>query len=466
MKKVAYLSLGCDKNRVDMENTLGRLSERGFRVVAAPEPAFALIINTCGFIDLAKEESIETILESIEARKQGSYTIIAAVGCLVERYRTELADEIPEIDIWMGLEQVERLAGRLDELYEKHEKEASPDHLPESSSVPSRQKKISCNNEVRHITTPYHYSFLKIADGCSGGCSFCAIPLIKGPWCSRPLENLLEEARALEAAGVKELNLVAQDTTAYGKDLSPDVELADLLERILSETNIPWIRVLYAHPEHVNDRLIDLLAHEERLLRYLDLPLQHISGRILSAMGRRTGRRQIEELLERLYSRVRGLILRTTLMTGFPGETETEFQELLAFIEEGWFFWGAAFGFSPEEGTAAEKMEGRVEQSIADERAAAVYEVQREVTSRKLGGLVGENLDVLVDGPWSPMIYEEDYASEAEPNTEWTARFRGQAVDVDGVVKLVGDAREGEFVKARVVESWDYDLDARLIEEE
>ncbi len=466
MKKVAYLSLGCDKNRVDMENTLGRLAEQGFRVVAVPEPAFALVVNTCGFIDLAKEESIETILESIEACKQGSYNIIAVVGCLVERYRTELADEIPEVDIWMGLEHVERLAARVVELYEKQGGGTDEDQLPDSKSVPSQQKKISFNNKVRHITTPSHYSFLKIADGCSGGCSFCAIPLIKGPWRSRAAEHLLEEARALEAAGVKELNLVAQDTTAYGKDASSNVEFADLLEKILSETAIPWIRVLYAHPEHVTDRFIGLLANEKRLLGYLDLPLQHISDRILFAMGRRTGRRQIEALLEKLYSRVNGLILRTTLLIGFPGETEKEFQELLDFIEEGWFFWGAAFGFSPEEGTAAEKMEGGVEQSLADERAAAVYEVQREVTSRKLGGFVGEDLNVLVDGPWSPVIYEEDYASDADPKTEWTGRFRGQAVDVDGVVKLVGNARAGEFVKARVVESWDYDLDARKIEEE
>ncbi|MFO8057234.1 MAG: 30S ribosomal protein S12 methylthiotransferase RimO [bacterium] len=461
---MAYLTLGCDKNRVDTEYTLGRLYERGFRPVPAPGSAFALIINTCGFIDLAKEESVETILEALEARQEGTYEVIAVVGCLVERYRDELCEELPEVDLWMGLEHTDRLAHGLSELY--RDKAGKPDADDVSAPEEHPPSLVCFNNVSRLITTRGHYSFLKIADGCSGGCSFCAIPRIKGPLRSRPLEELVSEARALEAAGIKELNLVAQDTTAYGKDLPEDLELADLLERILSDTGIPWIRVLYAHPEHVTDRLIELLAQEPRLLRYLDLPLQHISDRILSAMGRNAGRREIESLLDRLHARVPGLVLRSTFLVGFPGETDKDFRVVIDFIEEGHFFWAAAFGFSPEEGTAAYKMKGGVDQSIADERAAAVYEAQRGITARKLGGFVGGDLVVLVDEPWSPVIYEEDHVSEAPENTEWLARFRGQAVEVDGVVKLMGRASPGSFVRARVTGSWDYDLDASLIEED
>ncbi len=464
MRRVAYLSLGCDKNRVDTERMLGRFCERGFAPIAAPGPAFALVINTCGFIDLAKEESIETILEAIEAKKQGSYEVVAVVGCLVERYRDELVRELPEVDVWMGLEHVDRLAERLSEL--EHENAGKPEHDEASPEEEPRAPLVRCNELARVITTPLHYSFLKTADGCSSGCRFCAIPLIKGPLRSRPPDELIEEARALETAGVVELNLVAQDTTAYGKDMEKPVELADLLEKLLAETGIPWIRILYANPEHVTDRLIELLASEERLLRYLDLPLQHISDRILSSMGRGFGRRGIEELLDRLYARVPGLVLRTTFMTGFPGETEDDFKELIRFIEEGGFFWAAAFGFSPEEGTAAEKMPRQVDREVADERAAAVYEAQREITAHKLECFIGQDLVLLADEPWSPVICEEGYTSGTSKDTEWIARFRGQAVDVDGVVKLAGKASAGRFIKARVVNSWDYDLEARLKEEE
>lgn len=455
MRKVAYLTLGCDKNRVDTERTLKALADAGFEPVPAPAPAHALVINTCGFIDAAKEESIEAIMEAVRVKEHGGYELLAVVGCLVERYRKELEAEIPEVDIFMGLEHVAELAAALGKIY-------GPGH-PAAG--------VCTDPFPRILTTPPHYAFLKIGDGCSSACRFCAIPAIRGGLHSEPMDGLLGEARALEASGVKEICLVAQDTTAYGRDLEPRVELADLVERILAETKIPWIRILYAHPEHVTDRLVDLLAGEERLLRYLDLPLQHISDTMLAKMGRKPGRKGIEALLDKLERRVRGLVLRTSFLVGFPGEGGREFEEIISFIEEGRFFWASGFAFSAQEGTAAEKMPDQVDPAAADQRLGLIFDAQREITAGKLAGLVGRELEVLVDGKWIPLIQDEPFCEERQaqepidperPPLEWTARFSGQAIEVDGVVRLFGKASPGELTTAVVTASWDYDLEARL----
>jgi ribosomal protein S12 methylthiotransferase len=460
MKRVAYLTLGCDKNRVDAERALGALAAAGFQAVPAPEDAFALVINTCGFIEAAREESVEAVMEAVREKGRGGYAVLAVVGCLVERYRGELEKEIPEVDLFMGLEHVDELAGAMEELWEERGPTA-PDLSDESGPAP----KICADPFPRILTTPPHYAFLKIAEGCDAACRFCAIPRIRGRLRSEPMEPLVREARSLESSGVKELYLVAQDTTAWGHDLEPRLELADLVERLLSETKIPWLRILYAHPERLTDRLIGLLAVEPRLLRYLDLPLQHANDTILAKMGRRQGRAGIEALLAKLCEKVPDLVLRTTFLVGFPGEGDKEFKELLDFIERARFFWASGFAFSPEEGTAAERMDEQVPPEVADERLGAIFETQRPITAERLAGYMGREVEVIVDGQWAPVIEEEESSDKPEDNViQWIARFTGQAVEVDGVTRLLGQATPGEIVKARVVESWDYDLVAEAVE--
>jgi ribosomal protein S12 methylthiotransferase len=465
MKRVAYLSLGCDKNRVDTERSLGALRAAGFEVVAAPEPAFALMINTCAFIDAAKQEAIEEIMAGARAKEAGDYRALVVVGCLVERYREELAKAIPEVDLWLGVEHPAEIAAALGRLYREWSREGQGEPPPGPGDV-------RADPFPRFLTTPGHYAFLKIAEGCNSACRYCVIPRIRGKFRSEALGQLVGEARALEAAGVLELNLVAQDTTAWGRDLDPPLELADLVETLLAATSIPWLRILYAHPAHVTDRLIGLLAGEERLCRYLDLPLQHVSDPILAAMGRKPGRAGIEELLGRL-DRVPELVLRTAFLVGFPGEGDAEFQELLGFVEQARFFWMSGFVFSPQEGTAAELLPGRALPEEAEERLLALHELQREITAEKLAAYVGRELPVLVDHEWESPANEALVTTaprrpgrpRRSPPAEksWKARFAGQAIEVDGVVRLSGEAGPGELVAARVVESFDYDLAARSL---
>jgi ribosomal protein S12 methylthiotransferase len=459
--RVAYLSLGCDKNLVDTERALGGLCERGFAVVEAPAKAWALLINTCGFIGAAKEESVAAIMAGVRAREAGSYRLVAVVGCLVERYRKELAEEVPEVDLWLGREHVTELAPALERAWSEATGEARGAARADGLARHGRMIAPGSGCLARLVVSPRHYAFLKIAEGCNRACRFCAIPKIRGRLRSAPMDALLAEARALEGAGAKELNLVAQDTTAYGHDLRPRQELPDLIERLLAETAVPWLRVLYAHPANVTGRLIELLAHEPRLGRYLDLPLQHISAKVLAAMGRRPGRMGVLALLDRLAARVPGLVLRTTFLVGYPGETERDFEELLGLVREGRSLWAGAFAYSSEEGTAAAALPDQVPAEVAEERLSALFEAQREATASRLAGYVGQELTVLVDGPWTEFIEDEE---EAEPDgLHWLARFSGQAVEVDGVVEVEGLAKAGEFVKVLITDSGDYDLIGRVI---
>lgn len=453
MTKVALVTLGCDKNRVDAERSLGSLLSAGFAIVDPPEPAFALVINTCGFIDAAKEESVAAIMEGVRAKEAGYYDVVAVTGCLVARYPEELRAEIPEVDLWLGLDHPEALAPALAGLAEKAGEAPGP--------PPIRPAPLCFADPFpRALTTPGHYSFLKIGDGCDSACRFCAIPRIRGKLRSAPLDVLVAEARALEALGVKELNLVAQDTTAWGRDLPGRPELADLVEAILAAVDIPWLRILYAHPEHVGERLIGLLASEPRLLGYLDLPVQHVSDSVLAAMGRRTTKSYIVGLLDRLAARVPGLALRTTFLVGYPGETDGDFDELLDFVAEGRFAWASGFVFSPQDGTLAERLPGRVPAEVAEERIAALFDAQRDVTRAMLGEYIGREAAVLVDGPWD----EDGGEGDAEtPGKEWLARTSFMAAEVDGVVHLsdpAGAVRPGGFVKARVTDAFEYELAA------
>jgi len=462
LKRIAYLTLGCDKNRVDTERSLFALHRAGFEIAPAPGPAFALVINTCGFIQAAKEESIEAIMEAVREKERGSYKVLAVVGCLAKRYRDELRSELPEVDVFMGLEHVNKLAAVLDKEWQR--RAGGKEREKPKSGAPLM---LCPEKSDRVLTTPGHYAFLKIAEGCDAACRFCAIPAIRGPLRSENPDRLVAEAKALEAAGAKELILVAQDTAAYGMDFDPRLELADLVENILAKTAIPWIRILYAHPEHVTDRLIELLATEKRLLGYLDLPIQHISGKMLRAMGRRMGKRETVALIDRILDRAPGVALRTTLLTGFPGETDQEFETLLDFIQEGRFTWASGFAFSSEEGTPAAKMEGRVDPELAWERLDVLMETQGYVTAQKLEAYQGHEIEVLVDGPYKPLVEAENREDKLEsaadddsPAKMFSARACFMAPEVDGEVILNGPARKGEFMRAKVTHSYDYDLEA------
>jgi len=485
MKKVAYLTLGCDKNRVDTERMLGGLRAAGYAVAEEMEGAWALVVNTCGFIDAAKEESIEVVMEAAKEKERGAFEVLAVVGCLVERFREEMRKEIPEVDLFMGLEHVSGLAAELKRMEEElwcRRPACNPLAQaggPHHNKMPAGGRRYDDDEETtpvldgdicawpypRFLTTPRHYAFLKIGEGCNAVCRYCAIPRIRGRHRSAPVVELVREAQALEAHGVKELCLVAQDTTAYGSDLDPRLELADLLEKLLAETGIPWIRILYTHPARVTGRLIALIASEPRLLSYLDLPLQHISDRVLAAMGRKPGRAEIVALLDKL-GLVPGLVLRTTFMTGYPGEKNSDFRELIEFIEQGRFFWGSGFVFSAQEGTAAAGLPDQVPAELAEERLAQVFETQADVTAARLAEFVGRELTLLVDGPWSPYLEEEvkkGKPAKASTEQEWQARFSGMAVEVDGAVNLKGETKPGEFVKAMITAALDYDLEARII---
>jgi len=450
MDTVSYLTLGCDKNRVDTERTLGSLARAGFLVTHELSPGFALVVNTCGFIDLAKEESVGAVMDAVRAKQAGDFEVVVVVGCLVERYRAELSAEIPEVDLWMGVDHVGRLADELAALKKKVPCAAMP---PDS---------ICVDPFPRVLTTPSHYAFLKIADGCNAACRFCAIPRIRGKLRSAPIDELVKEAGALEQAGAVELNLVAQDTTAYGRDFAGTIELADLIERLLAETGVPWIRILYAHPEHVSDRLIELLANEDRLLKYLDLPIQHIADPVLEAMGRRMKGAEVRALLDRLSESIPGVFLRTTFLVGHPGEGESEFEELIEFVEEGRLMWASAFAYSPEEGTVSAGLPGRPAPELAEERAARLFDAQRVVTASRLADMVGREFEVLVDEPWASLVEADDEDKVLEGDL-WLARAGFMAVEVDGVVMLKGSARPGELVGARVTDALDCELSANII---
>ena len=428
MRTVGLVSLGCAKNRVDAEHLLGALRSRGFRIVEDPAEAEVVIVNTCGFIRDAVEESIEEILEAARLKETGACRELVVAGCLVKRY-PELPDELPEVDRFFTPEDAPRIAGVL--------------------AGDGRENPRSLE---RMLTQLPHSTYLKIADGCSNRCTYCTIPSIRGPFRSIPEEDLVAEARALAAQGVVELNLVAQDVTAYGLDRRDPGALARLLERLQGIEGLRWIRLLYAYPRPLPHGVVELLAAGGKVIPYLDIPVQHIHPRILRDMGRRTSADQVEALLDDLRARVPGLVLRTTAIVGFPGETDEEFGALLAFVGRVRFHHLGVFAYSPEEGTPAERLGPRVPKRVVEERIAGLLELQAGVSLERNRELLGRTLDVLVDG-----LDEEGRV---------VGRTYGQAPEVDGLTVLEGCPGEvvetGSFVRARVTGAREYDLTARV----
>lgn len=454
---MGLVTLGCDKNTVDSEHMMAALVGHGARVSSRIEDADVVIVNTCGFIEAAKEQSIETILEACQLKEEGQVKAVVAVGCMVQRYKSELQLEIPEVDLFLGLTELKELVPQL----------RSRGLLPEEGDVvPNMERPL----RVLATETP-HTSFLKISEGCDHTCSFCAIPLMRGLHRSSPLGELVREAQALEAQGVKELNIVSQDTTWYGKDrkrmrpgrgsgvlpggaasgseVGDAALLPDLLRALLDETSIPWFRLFYMYPSGITPEMVALLASEPRLLPYLDMPLQHGSDRILKAMRRPERQATIRERARRLREAVPGITLRTTVIVGFPGEGDDDFRILLDLLEELRFDRVGAFTYSVEDGTKAAAMEGQVPEDVKAERLEALMDVQREISFELNLEQVGRRTVALVD-----RVVDDD------PEFAFHARTMSQALDVDGITHLhhAPGVVPGEFVEVEIVDALDYDL--------
>ena len=435
MTKVGFISLGCCKNLVDTEVMLYNLHAAGFEITPDEEEAEIIVINTCGFIESAKQEAIDNILDAAELKKWGKCRHIIATGCLVERYREEVMNEMPEIDALVGIGSLCDIA------------EACRAVMRGEKYTSFRDKNTMALGGDRIITTEPHTAYLKVSEGCDNLCTYCAIPLIRGGHRSRTIEDIVSEAKDLEKMGVKELNLIAQDTTRYGLDIYGEYSLARLVKALTKETNIPWIRLLYCYPDKITDELIEELRSNDRLVKYMDIPVQHIADSVLQRMNRHGGKALILETIKRLRERVPGIVLRTTAMVGFPGETDEDFAELCEFVKETRFERFGAFTFSPEEGTAAAEMTDQIDEQVKQDRYDVLMQTQLTVSEERNADNIGKTLTILCDG----------YDRIAEI---YYGRSYADAPDVDGKVyfKSENKVNPGEFVSVKVTEALDYDL--------
>ena len=424
---VGVISLGCAKNQVDTERMLGLLRRFGYDFTPDPAAAEVLIVNTCGFIDPAKEESINTILEMAQYKQTGRCRVLVATGCLTERYRQELSEELPEIDILLGVREYEKL----------------PALLSEKLGTPL--KKLSCGLTDRLLTTPPYRAFLRTGDGCNNRCTYCAIPLIRGNLRSEPMEELIDEAKRLADGGVTELTVIAQDTSGYGVDRYGKSMLVPLLKALDGIDGLHWVRVLYTYPDTVNEALLDTLAEGEKLIPYLDIPLQHIDDDILKRMHRRGSGAYIRSLLDYLYKRYPDFTLRTTMMVGFPGETEAQFQTLLTFLRDYPFDRVGAFAFSPEEGTRAAQMPDQVAEEVKQARLDALMAQQRPISLRRNRRWVGRESELLI---------------EELTRTHAVGRTPREAPDVDGRVSIPRKSYHaiGDYEPIVLTEAGEYDM--------
>jgi ribosomal protein S12 methylthiotransferase len=452
-KTVGLIGLGCAKNRVDGEVMLGLLQEAGYTVAANPEQADTIIIHTCGFISAAKEESIDTILEAAEWRKQGKRLVVT--GCLVQRYAQDLLKEIPEIDALMGTADLHRIVEVCDSVTATPPVPARREGMRRQPIEPKvwlgDPPYLYDADTPRLLSTPSHYAYVKVAEGCSYRCSFCSIPTMRGDQRSRPIASLVQEAQQLAARGVKELILISQNTTAYGRELYGKPCLPALLRALAKVEGIDWIRFLYAYPADVRDDVIAAMAEEPKVCKYLEMPLQHCDARVLKAMNRGGSRAELEQLVAKLRANVPGLTLRTTFIVGFPGETAKEFRGLEAFVEWARFERMGAFTYSPEEGTPAGAMSGQIATRVKEQRRHRLMERQREISWAYNQTLIGQRLRVLVDA------FSDD-------EQMWEGRYEGQAPEIDGVVYIQGEGLQpGTFVQVEVTEATEYDLIARPV---
>ena len=439
---VGMVSLGCAKNQVDGEVLMASLKNAGFLPVDDAALADIAIVNTCGFIESAKRESIEEILELAALKKEGKIKKLVITGCLSERYQKEMHQELPEADAVLGIGANGDIAPLLTKMMEEN---TYVESFPDKSRMPL------CGD--RELTTPSYFAYVKIAEGCDNRCSYCAIPLIRGGYRSRTMESIEEECKSLVANGAKELVLIAQDTSRYGIDLYGEYSLAKLMARLCRIDGLRWLRVLYCYPDSITDELLDTMAREEKIVPYIDLPLQHASGPILKAMNRRGDRQSLTALMNKVRERVPGVVLRTTLITGFPGETEEDFTELAEFVKDVKFERLGCFAYSQEEGTPAAELPGQLDEEVKAHRAELIMDRQMEIMERQGMELIGKTLEVLVEG----------YDRYAEC---WFGRSWRDAPDVDGKIFFTTGGKRprlGSFVQVRVEDCMDCDLTGRLV---
>ena len=441
--KVLFVSLGCDKNLTNSEEMLALLTENGHEIVDSEEDAEIIVINTCCFIHDAKEESIENILEMAEYKKSGTCKALIVTGCMAQRYKEEIIQEIPEVDAVLGTSSYRDILKAVEEACSGRHFEEYRDinELPEDTGRPV-------------LTTGGHYGYLKIAEGCDKHCTYCIIPSLRGSFRSVPEERLLAQAEYMAEQGVKELILVAQETTVYGTDLYGKKTLHILLKKLCRIKGIRWIRVLYCYPEEIYDDLIQVMKEEKKICHYLDLPIQHASDKILKRMGRRTTRAQLTEIIEKLRREIPDIVLRTTLITGFPGETEADHQELMDFVDQMEFDRLGAFTYSPEEGTPAEKMTDQVPEELKEERRDEIMELQQEISLEKGNDRIGQELMVMIEG-------------KVSGESAYIARTYGDAPKVDGYLFVqTGELlMTGDFAKVKVTGALEYDLIGELADE-
>jgi ribosomal protein S12 methylthiotransferase len=441
--KVGIVSLGCAKNLVDSEIMLGRLSEEGCEIVADASQADYVVVNTCGFIGPAKEESIDAILEMAELKAGGRCRGLIVTGCLVQRYAEELFQELPEVDGFLGTNELDKITAVIGQIEAGHRVKVVGDSFYDyDQPVP------------RVLTTGSHLAYLKIAEGCSHSCAFCVIPQIRGRFRSRSPEAIVREARNLREAGVQELVLIAQDTTAYGRDLK-HTSLKDLLKELLP-VGFPWIRLLYTYPTSLADEVLELLGREQSLVKYVDLPLQHVAKPVLRAMGRPGDYKATLGLISKIRTQVPQAFIRSSFIVGFPGETEEDFQELLRFLDEARLNHVGIFQYSPEEGSRAAAMEPQVPDEVKQERYEKAMAVQQRISRELNAELVGEEIDVIIDG-----------LSE-QSELVLLGRHYGQAPEVDGVVYLgmpENPPQVGDIVRVRILEAHEYDLVGEVVEQ-
>ncbi|HSG06791.1 MAG TPA: 30S ribosomal protein S12 methylthiotransferase RimO [Longimicrobiales bacterium] len=443
--RIALVTLGCDKNTVDSERMMAALVGNGAQVSSEVDGADVVIVNTCGFIQSAKEQSIETILEACQLKERGELKAVVAVGCMVQRYGAELREEIPEVDLFMGLTELQGLVPEL------RRRGILPDL---AEVVPTMERPL----RILSSETP-HTSYLKISEGCDHTCAFCAIPLMRGLHRSQPVEDLVREAAGLGSQGVREINIISQDTTWYGRDLRRGAAgkdaplLPDLLRALLAGTDIPWYRLFYMYPSGVTREMVELMAADPRIVPYLDMPIQHGSDRILQLMRRPERRKTILERVAWLRDAIPDLTLRTTVIVGFPGETDKDFREMLDLLEEVEFDRVGAFTYSVEEGTRAADMEGQVPGDVRDERLEELMELQRGISFDRNLALIGRTMTALVD-----------QTVDDDPEFGAVARTVAQALDVDGVTNIRGGGElvPGSMVQVEIVDALDYDLVAEV----
>lgn len=440
--KIMFISLGCDKNLVDSEVMLGMLTSKGYEITDDENEADVVVVNTCCFIGDAKEESIHNILEMAELRKAGDIKALIVTGCLAQRYKEEVQTEIPEVDAIIGTTAIDAIVETLEDVLAGQ----GHNHIEDINRTPVYDKS-------RIVTTGGHYAYLKIAEGCDKRCSYCIIPKVRGNYRSIPMESLLAEARKLVEFGAKELILVAQETTLYGKDLYGEKSLPRLLHELCKIDGLYWIRILYCYPEEITDELIETIRTEEKVCHYLDIPIQHASDNILKRMGRRTNQAELRNMIARLRERIPDICLRTTLITGFPGETQEDHEELMAFVDEMEFDRLGVFTYSAEEDTPAAEFEDQIEEEIKKDRQAEIMELQQEIAFEKAENAVGRTVLAMIEGR---LPNENAYA----------ARTYMDAPNVDGLV-FVQTSRElmtGDFVKVKITGSYEYDLIGEIVE--